>query len=221
MSAKQVARRRRARSVAGGAAVVALLTAGAAGTSAAPAGVVQATRGGEPACCARVIPTPADIGATAGPARGPAPASARASRAAHRSVKVVLPAGVAREKGLQVKTILAARTISAVFPQISDIGGVRADSLKWHPHGLALDVMIPNYQSAEGKALGDSIVTFMLTNGERLGLDHLIWRQMYYPRNGSPRRMADRGGDVANHYNHVHIATVGGGFPTGHEVYLR
>ncbi len=32
--------------------------------------------------------------------------------------------------------------------------------------------------------------------------------------------MADRGSATANHYDHVHIATDGGGFPTGSETYL-
>jgi hypothetical protein len=32
--------------------------------------------------------------------------------------------------------------------------------------------------------------------------------------------MSNRGGATANHFDHVHIATNGGGFPTGHETYL-
>lgn len=137
------------------------------------------------------------------------------SRAAHRVDPEALPVGVAPERGLQVKTILAARAVSAMFPEIMQIGGVRRDSMRWHPNGLAIDVMIPDYASAAGKALGDEIVEFVLANGDRFGFDHLIWRQTYYPRNGSPRLMADRGSDNANHYNHVHIATTGGGYPRG------
>jgi hypothetical protein len=75
-----------------------------------------------------------------------------------------LPESVAREKGLQVKTVLAARAVSATFPEILDIGGVRSDPLKWHPHGLAIDVMIPNARSAAGKALGDSVLAYVLQN---------------------------------------------------------
>src|SRR5690606_22209527 len=54
-----------------------------------------------------------------------------------------LPVGVAPEAGLQPNTVLVARAISARFPQIAEIGGVRPDSLPWHPSGLAIDVMIP------------------------------------------------------------------------------
>ncbi|WP_172800287.1 hypothetical protein [Mycobacterium sp. IS-1556] len=132
-----------------------------------------------------------------------------------------LPHGVAKETGLQVKTILTARAVSARFPEILDIGGVRSDPLKWHPHGMAIDVMIPNARSAAGKALGDSVLAYVLQNAERFDLNHVIWRQTIYKPNGSKRMMADRGGDTANHYDHVHIATDGGGYPREGQTYLR
>ncbi len=131
-----------------------------------------------------------------------------------------LPVGVAPENGLQVKTILAARAVSARFPDILTIGGVRSDSLKWHPHGLAIDVMIPHYSTPEGKALGDQVVEYVLAHADRLGVNHVIWRQVLYSHNGSRRPMSSRGSDTANHYDHVHIATEGGGYPTGRETYL-
>lgn len=130
-----------------------------------------------------------------------------------------LPQGVAPEKGLQRNTILLARAISAAFPEISDIGGYRQDALKWHPNGLAIDVMIPNYSSAEGKALGDRVLAFAMQHASRYGLDHAIWRQTMYTQGSSPRGMDSRGGDTANHFDHVHIATDGGGYPTGGETY--
>ena len=128
---------------------------------------------------------------------------------------------MAREDGLQVKTILAARSVSAAFPEILDIGGVRSDPLKWHPHGMAIDVMIPNARTAAGKALGDSVLAYVLKNAERFDLNHVIWRQTFYRPNGSKRTMSDRGGDTANHYDHVHIATEGGGYPPEGQTYLR
>ncbi|KUH81647.1 hypothetical protein AU186_15795 [Mycobacterium sp. GA-1999] len=122
---------------------------------------------------------------------------------------------------MQVKTILTARAVSARFPEILDIGGVRSDPLKWHPHGMAIDVMIPNARSAAGIALGDSVLAYVLQNAERFDLNHVIWRQTIYRPNGSKRTMSDRGGDTANHYDHVHIATDGGGYPDEGQVYLR
>jgi len=136
----------------------------------------------------------------------------RASRWHGRSR--ALPVGVAPEQGLQVRTILAARAISAAFPEIQQIGGVRPDALPWHPRGLALDVMIPNPSSAEGIALGDQIVEFVRTNAARFGMQDVIWRGVYYtPGGAQPSRVG--------HYDHVHITTTGGGYPTGGEMYLR
>ena len=135
-------------------------------------------------------------------------------RVYNREAERVLPVGIAPEKGLQVKTILVARSISALFPEIQQIGGVRPDALRWHPNGLALDVMIPNPTSAAGIALGNRIVQYALENADRFGLQDCIWRGMYYTPGG-----AKAGG--YGHYDHVHITTHGGGYPTGNEVYIR
>ncbi len=125
-----------------------------------------------------------------------------------------LPVGVAPEQGLQVRTILTARAISAAFPQIHEIGGVRPDPLPWHPLGLAIDVMIPNPDTADGIALGNQIVAFVLENATRFGMQDAIWRGVYYTPNGAqPARVG--------HYDHVHVTTTGGGYPTGREIYLR
>jgi hypothetical protein len=109
---------------------------------------------------------------------------------------------------------LVERSISADFPQIHEIGGVRPDPLPWHPRGMALDVMIPNPDSAEGIALGNSIVAYVMQNAARFGIQDAIWRGVYYTPGGS---QASRLG----HYDHVHVTTIGGGYPTGGEVYLR
>ena len=39
----------------------------------------------------------------------------------------------------------------------------------------------------------------------------MIWRQKIYPGVGSPSWTADYGNETLNHYDHVHIATNGGG----------
>ena len=129
-------------------------------------------------------------------------------------VPQLLPVGVAPERGLQVKTILVARSISAAFPEIKSMGGVRPDALRWHPEGLAVDVMIPNPSSAQGIALGNEIVAFALKNANRFALQDAIWRGTYYTPSGPS-------GSGYGHYDHVHITTHGGGYPTGREVYVR
>jgi hypothetical protein len=125
-----------------------------------------------------------------------------------------LPVGVASEQGLQVRTILTARSISAAFPEIHQIGGVRPDPLPWHPLGLALDVMIPDPESAHGIALGNEIVAYVLRNADRFGIQDAIWRGVYYTPGGSQTSRL-------GHYDHVHVTTTGGGYPKGGEVYLR
>jgi len=132
----------------------------------------------------------------------------------------MLRVGVGSERGLQVNTILAARAISARFPEIREIGGVRPDSMHWHPEGRAIDVVIPDYGTAAGKALGDRIVGLVFENAQRFRLVHVIWQRVYIPTGAAPRPMADLGSDDANHYTHVHIATEGGGYPTGGERYF-
>ncbi|MHA0289862.1 coiled-coil domain-containing protein [Mycobacterium sp. C3-094] len=111
-----------------------------------------------------------------------------------------LPVGVANEAGLQPNTILAARAVSAQFPQISTIDGVRPDSKPWHPRGLAIDIMIPNPDSPEGIALGDQIRAFALANASRFGLQDVIWRGTY----STPAGPQASG---YGHYDHVHITT--------------
>ncbi|WP_418002780.1 hypothetical protein ACNO8X_22440 [Mycobacterium sp. PDNC021] len=144
--------------------------------------------------------------------------AAESSRAMVRSI--ALPVGVAAERGLQIDTILAERAVSAAFPEIHTMTGVRPDSLRWHPEGLALDVMVPDYGSSAGKALGDRILSYVLANARRFDLNHVIWRQAIYYPDGTAHRMPDYGGPDANHYTHVHISTNGGGYPTGNEAYL-
>ncbi|OBF25065.1 glycoside hydrolase [Mycobacterium sp. ACS4331] len=153
----------------------------------------------------------------------PAPAHAELLAATRppdpKVFQLELPRGVAPEGGLQVKTIWVARAISAMFPEIKTIGGYRQDPLKWHPNGLAIDVMIPNHGSQTGIDLGNQIAGLALANAERWGVLHVIWRQGYYPGIGAPSWTADYGNETANHFDHVHIATIGGGYPTGNEVF--
>jgi hypothetical protein len=143
-----------------------------------------------------------------------------APRAA-RSARQALPAGVCDERGLQVQTIRADRASSKRFPEIKEMSGVRPDSMKWHPNGLAIDVIIPNWDTPAGRALGDRIVDYVFQNADRFGLEYVIWQQTYRPASGSPHLMENRGSPDANHYTHVHISSYGGGFPKGDETYWQ
>nr|WP_244168181.1 glycoside hydrolase [Mycobacterium paraffinicum] len=196
------------------------------------AGMVYA-QGAKPRCCAAIPPPapPASAAVAASPDAAPAntphtatPAevemlTANAPPAAGQQFQVALPRGIASEDRLQVKTIWAERAISVLFPQITTIYGYREDPLPWHPNGLAIDVMIPNHASPEGIELGNQIAGYALANAKRWGINHVIWRQKIYPGVGGGSWTADLGSETLNHYDHVHIATNGGGYPTGHEVY--
>jgi hypothetical protein len=177
-------------------------------------------------CCAEkaAVPSssqaPAPPAAPAPPVPGEAELLAASAPVAARDFDFELPKGVAPEGGLQVKTIWVARAISVLFPEITTIGGYRQDPLPWHPNGLAIDVMIPNYHSEEGIALGNQIAGFALANAKRWGVLHVIWRQGFYPGIGAPSWTADYGNETANHFDHVHISTDGGGYPTGKEKYF-
>lgn len=164
-------------------------------------------------CCLAIVAAPTVL-LSDPPAAQSGLADAPVSASRLRVVSRFLPTGVAPERGLQVRTILAARSISDAFPEIHQMGGVRPDGLRWHPNGLALDVMVPNPGTAAGIALGDEIVAFALKNAARFGLQDAIWRGAYYTPDGAKRT-------GYGHYDHVHITTTGGGYPTGAEVYVR
>ncbi|OBF60424.1 hypothetical protein A5753_20720 [Mycobacterium sp. 852002-51971_SCH5477799-a] len=159
-------------------------------------------------CCVQIVTAAANRLIRGTPDGEPTAASRYHTRARF------LTADIAPEQGLQIRTILTARSITADFPQIHEIGGVRPDPLPWHPLGLALDVMIPDPQSAGGIALGNAIVAYVLQNADRFGIQDAIWRGVYYTPNGAQTSRL-------GHYDHVHVTTTGGGYPTGSEVYLR
>lgn len=144
-------------------------------------------------------PVPAEPPIVAMPGQPPEVADP-ALAVARVDIPEALPVGVANEAGLQANTILVARAISARFPQIGTIDGVRPDSKPWHPNGLAIDIMIPNPSSPEGIALGDEILAFVMSNAGRFGMQDVIWRGTYYTPGGPS-------GSGYGHFDHVHVTT--------------
>lgn len=121
---------------------------------------------------------------------------------------------IADENHLQVDSIRVARSVALRFPQVETIGGWRAsDPYPDHPSGRAVDIMIPNYDTGDGKKLGDDIRDYLFGNREEFNIEYMIWRQEYIPSEGQPNIMEDRGSDTQNHFDHVHVTTVGGGMP--------
>jgi uncharacterized protein YgiM (DUF1202 family) len=119
------------------------------------------------------------------------------------------------ERGLQPNAIKVHRAARAKYPQITTYYTVRPGVFTDHSTGRALDLMIPNYRSASGKALGFQVAAWAKANAESLGINYVIWNQHIWnvTRDSEGwRYMADRGGDSANHKNHVHITVFAPGF---------
>jgi uncharacterized protein YgiM (DUF1202 family) len=125
------------------------------------------------------------------------------------------PSWRAVERGLKPNAIKVHRAARAKFPQITTYYTLRAGIFTDHSTGRALDLMIPNYKSASGKALGYKVAAWAKANAGDLGINYVIWNQHIWniQRDSEGwRYMADRGGDSANHKNHVHITVFAAGF---------
>lgn len=100
-------------------------------------------------------------------------------------------------------------TIMQQWSAIKTIGGRRSeDGFGEHSSGNAIDVMIPGYNTADGKALGDQVASWVTKNKDALGADGMIWRQTSFGYGGdwtNGKAMPDRGSDTQNHMDHLHI----------------
>ncbi|MDR1807392.1 MAG: hypothetical protein LBR33_05685 [Propionibacteriaceae bacterium] len=134
---------------------------------------------------------------------------AKTTEARNLLATVVSPRDVGDNTGLTAHAIQVKQTLAGVFTEITTIGGYRAGDWGDHGSGLALDVMIPDWSSESGIALGDTIARWCQDNAGVLGVKYLIWRQRYWQAgwgNDSWQWMADRGSPTQNHYDHVHIS---------------
>lgn len=112
--------------------------------------------------------------------------------------------------GAQVDTIAVAKAAQSLFG-INDIGMFRsADGYNEHASGEAADVMTGN-----NKPLGDQVARYFLQHAAQYGVQYVLWQQQQWNPDGTHSAMTDRGGPTANHLDHVHIRTLGGGFPHG------
>ncbi|WP_375432888.1 SH3 domain-containing protein [uncultured Friedmanniella sp.] len=120
--------------------------------------------------------------------------------------------GTAVEKGLKPNAIKVHRAAMEKFPQIVTYYGVRKDPIPDHPSGRALDLMLPNYTSKKGQALGYAVRDWARAHARELGIQYVIFHQHIWniQRDSEGwRYMSSRGSDSANHINHVHITVYG------------
>ena len=157
--------------------------------------------------------------AEAAPAETPAPAEeapaaqpAAVETAAAPEVQPVAstPASgntIPTDPNLQPQAEAFRQEIAAKFG-ITNIGGYREGDPEDHGKGLAVDVMVPT-----NSELGDQVAQYAIDNMDRAGISYIIWKQQFYmpvnniygPAN-TWNQMPDRGGDTANHNDHVHIS---------------
>lgn len=121
---------------------------------------------------------------------------------------------VFNEAHMQVDSVRIGRAVAHKFPEITTIGGWRpSDPFPDHPSGRAVDIMIDNWDTAEGKQLGDEVLEYLYGNREYFQIEYFIWRQKYIPAEGEGNMMEDRGSPTQNHFDHVHVTTKGHGLP--------
>jgi hypothetical protein len=92
----------------------------------------------------------------------------------------------------------AAQFLSCLYEQPDVLGVGQRNRASDHPRGLAVDLMVRGER-------GDRIAECALANQEALGITYVIWEQAVNYGDGW-ERMSDRGGDTANHMDHVHVS---------------
>jgi hypothetical protein len=99
------------------------------------------------------------------------------------------------------------------WPSLVNVNGDvnRKDSYGEHSSGNALDVMIPNYGSEAGIAMGNAVKDFVLANAGTLDLKWAIWRDKIYKPGGQVDSYGNPASSDDNnqHRNHVHVFLAG------------
>jgi hypothetical protein len=130
------------------------------------------------------------------------------------------PSGSSAESGLNPDALRVLRCIHRGWPQIAIFYGVGSRSgTSDHPAGNAVDVMIPNYASPGGMALGAEIAAWVVQNRKKLGMKYVIWNERIWSvtRQQEGWRLCgtaaascyNGSNDTAAHRDHVHVSTYG------------
>lgn len=123
------------------------------------------------------------------------------------------PSTSSAARGLTPKARNVLNCVSTAFPQITTYLGVgtrSSNSASDHPSGRAVDVMIPNWNTAAGKAQGWAIANHVAANGKAWGVNYVIFdAQIYVVSTGCWKTYRHpSGARDANslHLNHVHVS---------------
>jgi len=169
---------------------------------AAPAAVPQSAPAAETP--AETTPAPAEEAPAAQPAAVETAAAPEVQPVASTPTSAN---AIPTDPNLQPQAEAFRQEIAAKFG-ITNIGGYREGDPEDHGKGLAVDVMVPT-----NSELGDQVAQYAIDNMDRAGISYIIWKQQFYmpvnniygPAN-TWNQMPDRGGDTANHNDHVHIS---------------
>jgi hypothetical protein len=102
-------------------------------------------------------------------------------------------------RGLTQNSMRVLAAVKYSFPGMTNIGGVRPDSMPDHPSGRALDFMTTD------RGYGDAIASMLIGRAGELNIEYIIWRQRIWMPSSGWKTMSDRGSATANHYDHVHV----------------
>ncbi|MFG2087421.1 MULTISPECIES: coiled-coil domain-containing protein [unclassified Spirillospora] len=113
--------------------------------------------------------------------------------------------------GVTPRMLKVKNTIDVEFGPFPTIGCVRSTGdPQDHGTGRACDFMVTTggvMASGSARAQGDQAAQYAISHASALGIKYVIWRQRIYDmRSPGWRSMSNRGGNTANHYDHVHIS---------------
>jgi hypothetical protein len=129
--------------------------------------------------------------------------------------------GMGIEAGLMPDALRVLRCLKQQWPQLSSFGGIgnRPSNVdRDHQEGRAIDAMVPDYESAAGKQLGQTIASWVVANQSRLGVRYVIWNARIWNVQrasdgwrtcGSQASCYAGSDDTAAHRDHVHISVFG------------
>ena len=110
-------------------------------------------------------------------------------------------------QGLQPKVAEYKEEVADKFG-VTNFSLYRPGSNDDHGKGLAVDFVVN-----DNTELGDQIANYATSDMESNDINYVIWKQRFYANYDSyygPANtwnlMPDRGGDTANHYDHVHVS---------------
>ncbi|GAA3632573.1 M23 family metallopeptidase [Microlunatus ginsengisoli] len=128
------------------------------------------------------------------------------------------PTGMGVENGLTPDALLVARCGKHQFPQITTMYGIGnrpANTDDDHQTGRAVDLMIPDWATAAGTALGWQVASWMRDHHTQLGVHYIIYAAKIWNVDRDAegwrtyRSITGRNDPTSLHYDHVHVSVFG------------